>query len=64
MSKLDDLHTLIRLLKEFEFPVSPILSYAIKEKEEELCAECTSVTKDNVCSSELTASNIGREPIS
>lgn len=36
MSKIDDLHTLVRLLKEFEFPVSPILEYAIKEKEEEL----------------------------
>lgn len=36
MSKLDDLHTLIRLLHEFGFPISPILEYAIKEKEEEL----------------------------
>ena len=36
MSKLDDLYTLVRLLKEFEFPVSPILEYAIKSKEEEL----------------------------
>ena len=36
MSKLDDLHTLQRLLKEFEFPVSPILEYAIKEKMEKL----------------------------
>ena len=35
MSKLDDLHTLVRLLKEFEFPVSPILEYAIKEKLEQ-----------------------------
>ena len=35
MSKLDDLHTLQRLLKEFEFPVSPILEYAIKEKLEQ-----------------------------
>lgn len=51
MSKLDDLHTLQRLLKEFEFPVSPILEYAIKEKEEELCANdielaCENVQKD------------------
>ena len=38
MSKLDDLYTLVRLLKEFELPVSPILEYAIKEKEEELRA--------------------------
>jgi hypothetical protein len=36
MAKLEDLHMLIRLLKEFEFPVSPILEYAIKAKEEEL----------------------------
>lgn len=32
MSKLEDLHTLVRLLKEYEFPVSPILEYAIKEQ--------------------------------
>lgn len=36
MNKLDDLHTLLRLLNEFELPVSPILEYAIKNKEEEL----------------------------
>ena len=36
MSRLDDLHTLVRLLQEFELPVSPILEYSIKEKEEEL----------------------------
>lgn len=36
MSKLDDLHTLVRLLKEFELPVSPILEYAIEEKIEQL----------------------------
>lgn len=36
MSRLDDLHTLVRLLKEFDLPVSPIMEYAIKEKEEEL----------------------------
>lgn len=36
MNKIEDLHTLIRLLAEFEFPVSPILEYAIKNKEEEL----------------------------
>lgn len=39
MSKLDDLHTLVRLLKEFEFPVSPLLEYAIKEKIEQLSSE-------------------------
>lgn len=49
MSKLDDLHTLERLLNEFGFPVSPILAYAIKEKEEELRAECQySVTEETV----------------
>lgn len=36
MSKLEDLHTLIRLLDEFELPISPILEYAIKEKMESL----------------------------
>lgn len=36
MSKLDDLHTLVRLLKEYEFPVSPILEYAINEQIEQL----------------------------
>lgn len=39
MSKLDDLHTLKRLLKEFELPVSPILEYAIKEIEAKLCTD-------------------------
>lgn len=48
MSKLDDLHTLQRLLKEFEFPVSPILEYAIKEKEEELCADDIGIVCDYV----------------
>lgn len=32
MSKIDDLNTLVRLLKEYELPVSPILEFAIKEK--------------------------------
>lgn len=40
MSKIEDLHTLVRLLKEFEFPVSPILEYAIKEKIGELSVGC------------------------
>ena len=39
MSKLDDLHTLVRLLNEFELPVSPILEYAIKERENALCSK-------------------------
>lgn len=39
MSKLDDLLTLQRLLKEFEFPVSPILEYAIKEKIDQLSSD-------------------------
>lgn len=38
MNTLEDLYTLKRLLYEFEFPVSPILEYAIKNKEEELMA--------------------------
>ena len=41
MSRLDDLHTLVRLLQEFELPVSPILEYSIKEKEEELMQTST-----------------------
>ena len=41
MSRLDDLHTLVRLLQEFELPVSPILEYSIKEKEEELIQTST-----------------------
>ena len=36
MSKLEDIYTLVRLLKEYEFPVSPILEYAINEKIEQL----------------------------
>lgn len=32
MGRVEDLHTLVRLLKEFDLPVSPILEYAIKEK--------------------------------
>ena len=36
MGKIDDLHTLMRLLKEFDLPVSPILEYAIKEKMDSL----------------------------
>ena len=39
MSKIDDLNTLQRLLKEFEFPVSPILEYAIKEKIDQLSSD-------------------------
>ena len=38
MSKLEDLHTLVRLLKEYEFPVSPILEYAIQEKINQISA--------------------------
>ena len=36
MSKLEDLHTLVKLLKKYEFPVSPILEYAINEQIEQL----------------------------
>ena len=39
MKTLEDLLTLERLLAEFEFPVSPILQYAIQEKKEELTAK-------------------------
>lgn len=46
MNKLEDLHTLVRLLNEFKFPVSPILEYAIREKEQELCADNPSAVKE------------------
>ena len=36
MTKIDDLNTLKRLLREFNFPISPVLEYAINEKEKEL----------------------------
>lgn len=42
MSKLNDLHTLVRLLKEFELPVSPILEYAIQERLE----QCTTTENE------------------
>lgn len=35
MSKLEDIYTLIRLLKEYNLPVSTILDYEIKQKIEE-----------------------------
>lgn len=38
MKTLEDLHLLVRLLKDFELPISPILEFAIKEKEEELAS--------------------------
>lgn len=41
MGRIEDLYTLVRLLKEFNLPVSPILEYAIKSKEEELIQAAT-----------------------
>lgn len=64
MSKLDDLHTLVRLLKQFEFPVSPILEYAIKEKEEELSAECAVVEQEISPSAGLNIDITADEPVS
>ena len=64
MSKLDDLHTLVRLLREFEFPVSPILEYAIKEKEEELYAECPTVVEEDSYIKEQSESVVVTESIS
>lgn len=64
MSKLDDLHTLVRLLKEFEFPVSPILEYAIKEKEEELCVEFPSIVAEDSVSTEQVECSVANEHIS
>ena len=59
MSKLNDLHILVRLLKEFELPVSPILEYAIKEKEEELSTDKAIVVNDVDFISEGPIQNIG-----
>lgn len=64
MSKLDDLHTLVRLLKEFEFPVSPILEYAIKEKEEKLCADCPTIVQEDSYNVKQTENDLINEPIS
>lgn len=58
MGRIEDLYTLVRLLKEFDLPVSPILEYAIKEKMDSLggtfanheslqCAETTQVDSMN-----------------
>lgn len=47
MNDLDNLHTLVRLLKEFEFPISPILEYAILEKEKELCTTNVPTVNDD-----------------
>lgn len=58
MGKIEDLYTLVRLLKEFDLPVSPILEYAIKEKMDSLggalanheslqCTETTQVDSMN-----------------
>lgn len=46
MTKIDDLHTLVRLLQEFDLPISPILEYAIKEKEEKLSAINNTILKE------------------
>lgn len=55
MQTLKDLKTLERLLKEFGFPVSPILEYAMRSKEEELLAACEpveEVSEDADCAEE------------
>ncbi len=64
MGKLEDLHMLVRLLKEFEFPVSPILEYAIKAKEEELLFTddvATCVEEPTSMSETITLSSIKDE---
>lgn len=47
MGKLEDLRTLVRLLKEFELPMSPILEYAIREKEESLLSGVGETASDS-----------------
>ncbi len=53
MNTLEDLHTLVRLLHEFKFPVSPILEYEIQEKienfkeNESTCESCLNIQCEN-----------------
>ena len=47
MTKIEELHYIIELLNKHDLPLSPILEYAIKEKEEELCADCPTVVKND-----------------
>ena len=49
MKSLDDLHLLVRLLKEFELPISPILEFAINELEENLKADVSQTINREVC---------------
>lgn len=60
MSKIDDLHTLVRLLQEFDLPISPILEYAIKEKEEKLSAINNTILKE-VSVEEMSENTIGMD---
>lgn len=54
MGRIDDLHTLMRLLKEFDLPVSPILEYAIKEKYQMLnCSYISSPSNSTIKEKEL-----------
>lgn len=46
MGKLDDIHTLVILLKEFDLPVSPILEYAIKDRERQYSESTNRVETD------------------
>ena len=48
MGTLNDLQTLVRLLEEFELPVSQILQYAIKEKMESLHGGQDTIEYDSI----------------
>ena len=39
MKKIDELHTILELIKKHDLPLSPILEYAIKEKEDQYMNE-------------------------
>lgn len=42
MTKIEELHLLLELLKKHNLPISPILEYSIKEKEEEYLSDVSS----------------------
>ena len=64
MNKLEDLYTLVGLLKNFELPISPILEFAIKEKEEQLLAGNSEVTGNELAQAKTPALRCIIEPIS
>lgn len=60
MRSVEDLHTLVSLLNEFNLPISPILEFAIKEKENELMQ---SVRTQNNAKSVVAISGVVKEGV-